>query len=95
MTVDTRIRKPAPNWIPGPTDHDRVPTRVTWWRGVGEHDFEEYDGEVFPSYMEALASVVATYGESATRRALNSEQGGGIFWLKDDLGFSLDVSAAL
>lgn len=94
MTIDTRIRKPAPNWMPVADDHAKVPVRVTWWRGVGEHDFEEYDGETFSSYMEALTTVVATYGETATHRALNSGQGGGIFWLADDLGFSIDVSAA-
>lgn len=83
-------RPTAPGWSARPADHDKIPIRVTWWRGVGDHDFEEYDEEAFSSYMEALTSVVATYGESATHRALNNDQGGGIFWLNDDLGFSLD-----
>lgn len=94
MTVDTRIRKPAPNWTPGTDDHDKVPVRVAWWRSVGEHDFEEYDGEIFPSYMEALASIVATYGETATHRALTDGTQDYVSWLSDDLGFTIDVSAA-
>ncbi len=66
---------------------------IRWYKGVGEHDYEETLASEFASVGELLESLHAVAGTFATVDdlfdAFVSGRQDTIYWIYDDFGFEL------
>lgn len=62
---------------------------IVWYRGAGEHGYEEFRRTPAASLVEAIAYLVRRFGEDVVFDALTGIQSE-IAWVTDILGFTIE-----
>ena len=66
---------------------------ISWYVGVGEHDYEETSRQEYDTLRELLLDGLlvkgsAAYGEKALFKALHEGRQDTVHWITDDFGFA-------